>query len=790
MGLEEYRRKRNFKKTTEPTSGRTKGQKPIFVVQEHWASHHHFDFRLEAFGTLKSWAVPKGPSTAVGDKRLAVEVEDHPIDYAKFKGTIPEGEYGAGTVKIWDHGVWIPPSKIKESLQKGRLEFELKGKKLKGRWLLQRTGKLTGRKSQWLLIKRTDDLTPPSEKILNLKKKGRDPWPDDVAPQLAFLTDKVPEGGDWIHELKFDGYRTISKVQGKSIQMLTRNGHDWTEKYKSIARELKKLKISNAIFDGEIVVLDDNGNSSFSALQNELKTEDSERLHYYIFDLLYLNGRDLREEPLETRKQILKKLITPIEKSKKDSKLRFSAHVRAQGEELLQEACRSGAEGIISKQRNKRYRSGRGDSWLKVKCSKRQELVIGGYTDPKGERSKFGALLMGVFDQGKFRYVGRVGTGFDEKTLSDLEKKFKKLETARSPFEIGSPQKSANIHWLKPQLIAEIEFGAWTGDQILRHASFLGLREDKKAKEVVAEKPISTKRTSRAKKFKISHPERIIYENAKLTKLDVANYYRSIAPWLLAEMSDRPLSLLRCPSQSGGTCFFQKHMDTSKTENIGNDVIENKEKGPEKSQEVIFVDSEAGLLELVQWGVLEFHTWQCQMAKPLNPDQIIFDLDPAENLPWKKVVEGALEVQDLLKRLSLKSFLKTTGGKGLHIHVPIAPIYSWDQVKSFAKTVALQMVAENPNLYTATISKNKRTDKIFIDYLRNGFGATAIAPYSLRAKSEPYVAVPIEWSELKKLKGPRQFTLSTTLERLAHQKKDPWKGSSSMKQKIAILKYK
>jgi bifunctional non-homologous end joining protein LigD len=780
VSLQEYRKKRNFNKTREPATGKS-SKKPIFVVQEHWASHLHYDFRLEAFGTLKSWAVPKGPSTEVGEKRLAVEVEDHPIDYAKFHGTIPKGEYGAGRVKIWDHGVWTPPDHLKDNLKQGHLEFELKGKKMHGRWLLQRTNRTTGKKNQWLLIKRHDP-------IKKSRRHKNDPWPKDLSPQLALLSTQVPAGPDWLHEIKFDGYRTLTTVKKKAVTFLTRSGLDWSKKYKALEKDFKNLKIDSAVFDGEIVALNEKGQSNFSDLQIALHENDFGNVVYYLFDLLYLNGEDLRRQPLELRKQKLKEILGS--KANNKGKLRFSEHFRAQGKELFTQACHEGLEGIVSKNRNLAYHSGRNDDWQKIKCSQRQEFVIGGYTDPEGSRIGFGSLLMGVYDQGKFRYIGRVGTGFNSKLLGELTEKLKALQSPKSSFTLAAPQEKTKLHWVKPNLVAEIEFKTWTKDKILRQASFQGLREDKNATEVHIESPSPT--TSQKKKssalsvpqksgFNITHPERLIYPRQKITKLDVANYYKSVAPWLLEHLQNRPLSLIRCPKGASQQCFFQKHVnDNSKMTAIHEDLV--------RDQKVIFIDSDQGLLQLIQWGVLELHTWQCHSENLEHPDQIVFDLDPDEAVPWKQVIASAYELKELLEKLDLTSFVKTTGGKGLHLHVPILPLYTWDQVKSFSKSVTLQMQSENPDLYTSKMAKKERGGKIFLDYLRNGFGATSVAPYSLRAKENPVTAVPITWTELQSLKGPQVFELDSTLKRLAHLKKDPWTGYFRLKQKIKILK--
>jgi bifunctional non-homologous end joining protein LigD len=563
MSLQVYRQKRDFSKTREPTVGKARGKpskkKPIFVVQEHWASHHHFDFRLEAFGALKSWAVPKGPSMVPGEKRLAVEVEDHPIDYAKFKGEIPEGEYGAGHVEIWDHGTWAPPANLRAHLKDGDLEFELRGEKLKGRFLLRRTGKSTGRRSQWLLIKRSDPQPAAEPKKPAPARKGKEPFPAIKSPQLALLAKKPPRGERWIHEIKWDGYRSFLNVRGREVSFITRSGLDWTEKYKPLDREVRKLGAKSAIFDGEIVYLDEEGHSRFAGLQDAMARHDMSHVVVYLFDLLYWNGHDLRAQPLEERKKLLKEII----KKGGSEKILFSEHWRVDGDEILRRACEEGWEGVVSKDRHGRYTPDRTDAWQKTKCSLRQEFVIGGYTDPEGEREKFGALLMGAYEQGKFRYVGKVGTGFTMKGLSTLFRKMEPLEVEESPFGAEGPRQGRGVLWLKPKLVAEIEFKTWTNDGILRHASFQGLREDKPAWSVVVREPTvkngspAAAREAREEGFHITHPERVIYGADEITKMDVASYYKSVAPWILKHIDGRPLALVRCPERAGERCFFQ-----------------------------------------------------------------------------------------------------------------------------------------------------------------------------------------------------------------------------------------
>jgi bifunctional non-homologous end joining protein LigD len=787
MGLEEYKRKRNKNKTPEPFTGKSTGKNPIFVVQEHHASHLHFDFRLEAFGVLKSWAVPKGPSMEVGAKRLAVEVEDHPIDYAKFEGKIPKGEYGGGTVEIWDNGFWRPPKNLRESLDNGHLEFELKGKKLKGKWLLQRTARKSGRKNQWLLIKRNDSKKTSSE--TNSASRKDDTVSDKLlhdqassipTPQLATLVQEIPNGPNWVYEAKLDGYRTLASVKDKQVNFFTRSGLDWTEKYRPLDIEILKLESGNAVFDGEIVALDKKGHSNFSELQNALKESRKQSLVYYVFDLLYHNGKDLRSRPLEERKLYLKQIL----KKNKSKQIQYSEHHRGNGEELYKKACKEGLEGIVCKNRLSPYEPGRGVNWQKVKCSLRQEFVVVGYTNPEGARKGFGALLMGSYENKKLRYVGRVGTGFDNKTIKSIMEKIEPLSQKESPLQLGSIPKNKDIHWVKPEVVAEIEFKTWTKDLILRQASFQGLREDKPATEVHAEIPVSPKKiklpdVAPTSDFKITHPDRVLYPKQKITKLDVAKYYNTVSPWVLEHVSERPIALLRCHDEVGDSCFFQKHINVSHVPSLFETYIHH--------QKAIYLKTKQGLLNLVQMGVVEFHFWQCHMANKDSPDQIIFDLDPDSAIRWSTIKKSAFRLKELLEKLGLESFVKTTGGKGLHIHVPIAPKYSWESTLNFARGICQQLELQYPDLYITQSSKKKRTHKIFLDYLRNGFGATAVAPYSLRAKDEPWVATPITWKELEKSTKHIRFDMNSVQKRLSLQKETPWVKYKMLKQKIKIL---
>jgi bifunctional non-homologous end joining protein LigD len=759
--LAEYRRKRNPKVTPEPFSLRSRGRKKnlIFVVQEHHASHLHYDFRLEWDGVLKSWAVPKGPSLDPREKRLAVQVEDHPIEYAKFEGTIPAGEYGAGEVYRWDSGQWLPNEEPRSGLQKGHLEFTLKGKKLNGKFVLVRT-RAAGKKANWLLIKRRDEYATEETKSYETAFEF-------IPPQLAQLSDKPPTGEDWVHEVKFDGYRTQAHILSGKVRLLTRSGLNWSERYQALATALKKVKSDSAILDGEIVYLDETGRSHFQKLQNAMKAGRADKLVYYVFDLLRLDGKDLTSMPLIARKDRLERVI----KSLKQPRVRYSDHFRGVGPELFKECCAQGLEGIVSKRVDTPYVSGRHPDWLKIKCLKRQEFVIGGYTDPQGSRSGLGSLLLGVFEEGKLRYVGRCGTGFSIKMLGELFAKLRKLGVKKSPFDVKSPH-GKGVHWVRPALVCEAAFSQWTDEGILRAPAFYGLRSDKPPIEITVEKPVRLPT--------ITHPDKIIYAREKITKQQVVDYYEVVSQWLLPHIKDRPLALVRCPQGSTKPCFFSKHF----AEKLPESLIAVPEKG---SQPFIAIDSLEGLITLIQRGTLEIHPWGCHRQTLEFPDQVVMDLDPAPGVNFKLVKEAALEIRAMLKQLKIESFLKTTGGKGLHVQFPCEPLYSWEQIKEFARVLVLEMVARQPERYTANLKKTARTGKIFIDYLRNGRGSTAIAPYALRARELSSVAMPIAWSDLTQLKSADSFTLKRAIDHLTKRRQDPWKNYFQTRQKISIL---
>ncbi len=845
--LAEYKRKRNFKKTSEPEAkvrtGKSTQKNLLFVVQEHHASHLHYDFRLEWKGVLKSWAVPKGPSLDPAQKRLAVEVEDHPYDYWKFEGTIPAKEYGAGEVFRWDYGTWIPVNDFETGMKKGRLEIELKGKKLKGNFLLVRTGRQSS-KPNWLMIKRHDKyaedgavLVPVADygsgktrgaakvekaaKVVKApQRKKKAELPEFTPPQLAQLVNKPPKGAEWLHEIKFDGYRIQAHVAAGEVTLYTRNGHNWTAKYRALAKALKDMDVENAVFDGEIVYQDESGRSNFQKLQNAMKSESTQSLIFYIFDLLFLDGEDLRERPLIERKEKLEELIGDLG----DEKIRYSEHFKGVGDKMIEASCSMDLEGIICKKADSGYTSGRRGDWVKVKCIKRQEFVIGGFTDPEGSRFAFGSLLLGFYENGKLKYAGRCGSGFDGALLREINKKLRKLETPKSPFVLNAP-KERGLHYVKPELACEVSYAEMTEGGHLRAPVFKGLRSDKAPGEITIEKPkeveavatktkkgsktktgtskTQTKTTQKTKTIKaklkaelkaspkgkkkagsgvhVTHPDRVIYPKEKITKLQVAEYYKSVSPWILPHLAGRPISMLRCQQSAVGMCFFAKHMPKMPDSLTAIPDTEGKEPW-------VGVDSEEGLMHLVQLGTLEIHPWGSEPGQIDSPNMIIMDFDPEEGLGFDVVKEGALEMRDILKQLGLKSYLKTTGGKGLHVVFPFEARYDWDSVKSFAKTLTQEMVSRHPDLYTANMSKKLRKGKIFLDYLRNGRGATAVSPYSLRARAQSAVAMPIEWSELAKLKAANTFTLPKALEWLATRKKDPWADFFKVKQKISLLK--
>ncbi|WP_428306175.1 DNA ligase D [Lacipirellula sp.] len=870
MSLAEYQRKRDFRRSPEPAGKRTRSRGASkFVVQKHAASHLHYDFRLEIDGTLKSWAVPKGPSLDPDVKSLAVQVEDHPLDYADFEGVIPAGEYGGGTVMVWDQGTWQPEG-VDDPLRQwnaGKLKFTLHGSKLKGSWALVRMGGKGGADGKnWLLIKHHDrsakatadfdvreekprsvvsrrtmeQIAASSDRVWSSgKMQRRNPsspsrptskasakrqttirfekiagaqarqLPRHFSPQLATLVKQAPEGEEWLHELKFDGYRILARLAAGKVQLFTRNGHDWTHRFPSLAAAVAGLPIGSGIIDGELVTLDDKGVSDFQKLQNQLRHGDDSGLAYYAFDLPFAEGYDLTNATLLDRKKLLQKVITPTA----EGIIRFSEHIDGNGDEVWQQACSGGLEGIISKQAKGRYVSGRGSGWMKVKCAQRQEFVIGGFTQAEGSRKGFGALLLGYYQRDRLLYAGRVGTGFTQQSLRDIHGALAKRTRKTAPFAVPPTGAEArDVTWVTPELVAEVQFTEWTDDGHLRHPSFQGLREDKPPTSIKREKPMATanhrdrkatspKRSNRRPStttstrlvvhsgsgdakvagITITHPDRIVFPDIGLTKLALAEYYERVGAWILPHVAGRPLTLVRCPSGQTGQCFYQKHLNDSMPDSVRGIAIREKI----GTDEYVVVDDLPGLISLVQFGAMEFHPWPAREDRVERPDRLVFDVDPDEKVSWAAVRQAALDVRDCLELLGLQSFLRTSGGKGLHVVAPIERRSDWDEVKAFARGVAELMVRTASDRYVANMSKAKRRGKIFIDYLRNQRGATAVASYSTRAREGAPVATPLSWEELSKLQSADQYVATNLDSRLARLRRDPWDEFFSVRQSIS-----
>jgi bifunctional non-homologous end joining protein LigD len=1042
MPLETYRRKRNFSRTPEPKGTprprRKKKGELEFVVQKHAARRLHYDFRLEMDGVLKSWAVPKGPSLDPREKRLAVQVEDHPIEYGSFEGAIPAGEYGGGTVLLWDRGTWRSlEGEPLAAWRQGKLKIELFGEKLRGGWTLVRMhGQRAGDNHEnWLLIKENDSTARPggddelvrretasvasgktieeiaadpprvwsSNRATELEpaarkaatsaaaaataatgklaptgraraaastraaggaKRGtstsparagaaagraavaaaaatasrtggqaavrrgtgaaerrrladlaaavpgarRAPMPRTVEPELATLVSAPPTGDQWLHEIKFDGYRVICEIERGKARLLTRRGKDWSDRFPPVAAAAAELTAGDAVLDGEVTVLLLDGKTSFQALQESLGEaggEGGEVAHggvmvYFAFDLLYLEGHDLRRAPLAARKDALRLLLetsaagpAPAATAPAEGPIRFSDHVAGQGLEFYRQACRHGLEGIVSKRADQPYHAGRGKDWLKVKCLQRQEMVIGGFTDPEGARAGLGALLLGTWEGDRLVYAGKVGTGFSAKTLLELRRRLDRLERKTPPF--ADPPRGAEArraHWVEPKLVCEVAFTEWTRDGHLRHPTFLGLREDKEAREVRRELPqappeesgdgrdaanrpagggkdaaqrrtggkatatkagagkdAARRRTGgkatetkagaggqRAAKrraagdrhdgggktgtgtravaarpavadrravapatpagrvgagrsgagggevagVRLTHPDKVMFPGLGLTKHHLALYYENIADWILPHLADRPLTLVRCPEGQGRECFYQKHV----TDQFPAAVLRVPIEEGGKTVEYGAVDSVAGLVSLVQMGVLEIHIWGAHRDQVERPDYAVFDLDPDAGLPWERVVEAALELREVLAAAGLRSFLKTTGGKGLHVVLPLARRHGWDKIKVFTRAVAEAMAAARPDRYTSNPLKARRQGRIYVDYLRNGRGATSIAAYSCRSRPGAPVSTPLAWEELEDGVRADTFTVENLPERLAGLTADPWREMSKVKQSI------
>ncbi len=888
MSLSRYLRKRDFKQTSEPRGRRGRKSGWQYVVQKHAASHLHYDFRLQIDGVLKSWAVPKGPSLDPDVKRLAMHVEDHPLEYGSFEGTIPKGQYGGGTVMLWDQGTWETDEDPEEAYRQGKLHFTLHGKKLRGEWVLvKRSGGSSrhdggrygdGGREPWFLFKIRDGearegdddgvlarepnsaasgrtleeiaagkrvwhsnrkngqpggepkerqnksvarskpaaakaASPAARKRLIAEIAGAKPGPlpRSVRPQLATLVEQAPAGDQWFNEIKFDGYRMLCQVERREVKFFSRNGFDWTARVPHLVQAIRGLGVGSALFDGEVVALEADGSSSFQSLQNAFSEKKAGSLVYYVFDLLYLDGTNLTKAPLEDRKRLLAEVVGaglgPV---------RDAGYIVGEGPQFFAEACQRRLEGIICKRRDRPYRPGRSAEWLKVKCSHHEEFVVGGYTPPSGARIGFGALLLGYYDGGKLRYAGRVGTGFTDAFLEELTKRLEQLEQKESPFVDlqGRTGQARGVHWLKPKLVAQVAFGEWTRDGHLRHPSFQGLREDKPAEQVTRERPVPLKAveqvpmsksaasTTAAKgkarssangqgpsaalqvefptSVRLTNPDKVLYPDEGITKAQIAGYYASVADWILPHVVDRPLTLVRCPQGYQGKCFYQKHADKGLPEVLGRVTIAEKR---QKIQYPVVEDLE-GLLSLVQMNTLEIHAWGARSDNVEKPDRLIFDLDPDPSVTWKRVVESARQMREFFASLGLVSFVKTTGGKGLHLVLPIERRTSWDDAKAISLAIAEAVAAADPDRYTTNMSKAARGGKIYLDYLRNGRGATAVVAYSTRARAGCPIATPVDWDELPGIKSPTEFTIASVPARLAGLKRDLWHDLETTRQSL------
>jgi len=831
--LQKYWTKRNFGVTSEPKGTVTRPGKALnFVIQKHAARRLHYDFRLELDGTLKSWAVPKGPSLDPADKRMAVHVEDHPLAYASFEGVIPPGQYGAGTVIVWDRGVWIPTGDAQEGYRQGKLKFELQGEKLQGRWTLVRMrGRGNERQEPWLLIKERDETARPaaeyevtealpdsvnandgpasakrSTRSTGAKKTSKErsastPLPGGarhaklplaLAPQLATLASSAPTQGDWIYEIKFDGYRLLARVDGSDIRLFTRRGHDWTSKLQHLLPSIAGLNLPNGWIDGEIVIESEQGRTDFQALQNAFDAAATGNIRYLVFDLPYYADHDLRQVPLRERRSLLRQLMSGNE----SNTLKFSEDFEADAGSLLEAACRLRLEGVIGKRADSSYVSARSPTWIKLKCTQRQEFVIGGYTDPKGSRTGIGSLLLGVHDpQGRLLYAGNVGTGFDHKTLNELHAKLSAMKTAKPPFD--QLPTSVKGHWVTPKLVAEVSFGEWTSEGRIRHSVFHGLRTDKTPETITKEKAVTpedapVKRAAAKRKsikttaaatalgVKISHGERVIDASTGLTKLDLVRYYESVAEYMLPHLKGRPTSLVRGPSGISGQLFFQKHVDTLRIPGV-NELDPSFLPGHPPMLEIA---TATALVQAAQLNVIEFHTWNATVKSIENPDRLLFDLDPGEGVQWRHVVEGTMLTKAFLDELKLKCFLKTSGGKGLHVVVPLSPVTNWDEVKDFSEAVVIHLARTVPQRFVAKSGPKNRVGKIFIDYLRNGRGATTAAAFSARARPGLGVSMTLAWDELEGLKRASQWNITNAHSRLQKQRIDPWQDYRRTRQTI------
>jgi len=875
MALETYRKKRKFDVTPEPRGRKVRGQGHRYVIQKHAATRLHYDLRLELDGVMKSWAVTRGPSLVPGDKRLAVEVEDHPVEYNDFEGTIPKGEYGGGTVLIWDRGTWEPEQDPHFGLAKGHLDFTLRGEKLRGRWHLVRLrGRPGEKRNNWLLIKANDEqartaaeadiLEERPESVVSrrsieeiaagkgrkrvwhsnrsagenvragatrgsngasqrtVKAKGgvshRARLPDFVPPSLATLRYKAPGGKGWVHEVKFDGYRIQARLEHGKVKLLTRKGLDWVKRFPNVAAEVARLPAETALIDGEIVVENDRGVSDFAMLQAALSSGERDAFVYYVFDLLHLNGEDLSRLPLIERKAALKDRLDEADAL---DAIRYSEHFEEDGALVWEQACRMSLEGIVSKRSDAPYRARRSDAFVKVKCASAQEFVVAGYAPSSVLPRAVGSLIAAYYDDGALRYAGRIGTGYTQQAAKALWKALHPLERRTSPIDPPpSQERRSNVRWVEPEIVVETQFRGWTTDNLVRQAAFKGVREDKPAHEVVREdaaggaprippasrvaaevSKVATKRTRRAPKanpvrkagkrshsadgavsaVRFTHPDRVYWADVGVTKQDLADYYRAVWDLMAPQVVDRPLSFLRCPEGTAGECFFQKHASAGLVDAHLRAVIDT------KGRQVIAIENLDGLLSLVQAGVLEVHLRGSTIDRLDLCDRIVFDIDPGEDVRWPDIVAAARDVRERLQAIDLECFVKLSGGKGVHVVLPVAPV-GWETVKTFTQAFAQAMAADHPDRYLAKMTKSLRRGKIFIDYLRNSLEQTSVAPYSTRARAGAPVSAPVAWEELGRVKAPNQYTVLNLTKRLGSLRRDPWADIGRVKQALPDLR--
>lgn len=824
--LARYNAKRDFTGTAEPAGklGRRRAKDLGFVIQKHWASRLHYDFRLELDGVMVSWAVPKGPSCDPAVKQLAIHVEDHPVSYNTFEGEIPKGHYGAGTVIVWDRGTWEPVGDPREGLAKGKLIFRLHGQKLAGLWELVRISKPGEKKQdQWLLLKKRGDawarptsaydvITALPDSVVqqplglieerepratalpdmaagpDLSRAVKARFPPTLGAQFATLASQPPSGGSWVIENKWDGYRALIKIVGGKAQVITRNGNDWTAKLQPLVQEIEAIGIEQAWLDGEMVVLNAHGVPDFNQLQNAFDSARTKDIVLFLFDVPFLGDTDLRQVPLRSRRAVLQGLL----KDHASERIRFSEELPTTPAAVLSAACQLGLEGVMLKEASSPYVSRRSDTWLKLKCQRRQEFVVIGFTERANAAKKVGALILGYHDEGgRLRAAGSVGTGWSSSQAGELHAQLIELETAKSPIDPDeakpgrwSKRAQGSERWVRPEMVAEVAFGEWTPDGKVRHAVFRGVRTDKPASSIRREQAApAAPAKPRTTAVKVSHPDRVIDPSTGLRKIDLVHFYESVADRILPHLRHRPVSLLRAPQGITGQLFFQKHAD--------NKIAGLTELDPglwPGHAPLLAIESIEGLINAAQLNVVEFHTWNSTTRRIDHPDRVVFDLDPGEGVTWAQVQEAAVLTRTMLEQLGLQCWLKTSGGKGLHVVVPLAARLDHEAVKAFSRAVVAHMAKTIPQRFVAKSGAGNRVGKVFIDYLRNGHGQTTVAAFSARARPGLGVSMPIGWEQLAELKGSAQWTIATAREHLSFEKVDPWADLWQCKQTLTAAR--